>query len=237
MFSAHEQGVLLSDEKPDWFEAEFDIHVKKRNKTDRTRIAKELRNARAREKCGSISIASLAGKGVYVEKGITIDDESITQYGMVKREHRFKSQVFVVDDPAHVGDRTLWAAVLVGGVLMTQEVFRRGRGAIVKYASALATRRVIWASDAFKEKHAGIWAIVEGCHTEMGRASKFKFVAGEDQYLAAKKKALNKRERCSALNLIASKDLSTRPRRLFTTYEEALGIISELLDTSSILTA
>ena len=80
--------------------------------------------------------------------------------GLKVSEDRIGADAFLVNDASKPGDRTLWAAVLNGGVILSKDLVRTGMGPSRKYNRALKSRRNVWASTDFMEKNAVIAKII-----------------------------------------------------------------------------
>ena len=72
--------------------------------------------------------------------------------------------LFVVESlvPTSIKHKTLWAAMLVGGFVVTAEDFSRRSNsiAVVKYTAAVSFWRRVFITDAFKGKHAKLVAFM-----------------------------------------------------------------------------
>lgn len=92
-------------------------------------------------------------------------------------------QVFVVEDPANLGNRSLWAAVLQGAYVVTPGVMLHSKGAAVKYNAALKVKRKIWISGDFEHKRPAVTKVIRdsvASYAEGGLNACWKLIASED---------------------------------------------------------
>ena len=105
---------------------------------------------------------------------------------MLKAEHRFDADIFVVDKPTDPGVRTLWAAVLRGGrITVPSFLVEQQRGASIKYYPALKSKRQLWISGEFAAQHDVLTRVIRSC-IETYPDCKWKLIATEAFFLNAK---------------------------------------------------
>ena len=150
---AYCDGLLLPDEIDAGLQDAADKARADAVKSAHDRHVKELRAAR-RE---AVPLPSewFAQKLVFVEPGAADDDDAkaaIQTLRMTVASDRIHADVMLVVDLEDMSKRSLWAAVLKG-MYVTTLAGLRGRGAAVKYEAALASKRHVWISPAFRAKH------------------------------------------------------------------------------------
>ncbi len=103
----------------------------------------------------------LCGKRVYVDGrlvaavlGAGALDRTLADNAASAEPVREKAQCFLVPDLSSPGQRVLLNAGLSGGTLLSPKCVSVGAGPFVTYQRALAVRRKVWFSDAFKATHA-----------------------------------------------------------------------------------
>lgn len=78
---------------------------------------------------------------------------------------RAKATVHLVANPVKPGVRTLWAAVLSGGYLITAAALQpegQRRGPVLKYTAAFDSGRRFWVTKAFSARHPGLSSVFWG---------------------------------------------------------------------------
>jgi len=88
--------------------------------------------------------------------------ELLRKFSLTRVWDRHRADLFIVADLHGFSGRIRWAAILVGGTVCTLNAFLKEdgfAGAALSYKRALSTRRVVWCSTAFKEKHDEIFKI------------------------------------------------------------------------------
>ena len=124
------------------------VHEKRR-KRDKARIRHETKVLRL---AGGGKPVPLRGLSVFRDRACDVPADCFTRLGITASETRIGATAFLTEKPSQPGDRTLLAAVLKGGVVVSKEfLLNDGKGASIKYKSALTSRRNVWLSAKFKE--------------------------------------------------------------------------------------
>ena len=161
--NAYLQGQLTHDEIDEELVRKANAHkaaCEKKNKEYlRDHGRRERRSAGGRH----LTDDQLRGKAVYIEKSLRDDQgllRSIRSRGMHIVDGRMNSTIFVVSDPGSPGERILWRLVLAGGYAAVPGVFTEGRGMAVAYSPAVESKRSVWISPGFRERHEASSAII-----------------------------------------------------------------------------
>ncbi len=155
--------------------------------------AKDQQRATAHEKRkaildGSLPLFDMNRKKIFVDQACTgVDD--ISNLKIVRQDYQHTAEIFVVENLLDIGERNRWVLGLCGGWAVTPLYLRSGgmSGAVVKYMSAIATTRRIWASIGFVDDHPDLYnlidIIVNRCDSKwswvMGSAADFCNMAGD----------------------------------------------------------
>eukprot|EP00959_Pyramimonas_sp_CCMP1952_P260994 5457024-Pyramimonas_sp.AAC.1 len=104
--------------------------------------------------------------------------------------------VFIVTDPARPGDRIELAAVLKGGYVMSARLLLESNGPGIKYADTLHTRRKVWITPDFEERHKAFASILREAPVNAkatGAKVHMTFLKSDAEFDAAKSNAVTKK--------------------------------------------
>ena len=147
----------MVDDDDDFQEYKRTVHANRKAR-DKARIRHEDNTMKLAE--GGKPVA-LDGLKLFQDSACDkIPDSVIQCRGLKVSGDRIGADAFLVNDTRKPGDRTLWVAVLKGGVILSRDFVMKGMGASIKYKAALKSRRNVWVSTEFKEKHAAIVKII-----------------------------------------------------------------------------
>ena len=150
------QGILV-DESEEFQDYRRTVAAK-RSTRDKARIRAETNTLKLAE--GGKPVA-LHGLAMFQDRACNVPDSFIVGLGMTLSCNRIGADAFIAADPSQPGERTLLAAVLKGGVIVSKEfLMNNGKGASIKYKRALASRRNVWISERFKDTHAAAAKII-----------------------------------------------------------------------------
>ena len=97
---------------------------------------------------------------------------------------RASADMFIAEDPSSIGCRSTWVAVLKGSFVMTPAALNGdGRGAVLKYKSALGVRRMVHITSQFAEHHPEVTKILFDVSNSASPKSQWKFVASAEDRL------------------------------------------------------
>ena len=148
-----------------------------------------LNQAARKRKRERPTIKAMTGKSVYLSEGLAQDTVSklgplLVRNGMTRSYDRLKADIIAVSDLANIGQRNTWAAFLAGLLVCSPLTVETGgkKGPSIQFKSVRRLRRVVWASDEFKTKHAVIWNIISTL-TRAGVESKWQWFTDKGAFL------------------------------------------------------
>ena len=161
---AYLDNSLLADEIEEDLAANAAVEIKERMKRTKERAAKKKRVDNVMKPKTSLWM-ELQGKPCFIEESdIVAKDEiakAMAEWGCRRVDERKDARVFIAVDPSNPGMRTRWSAVMMGAWIVSDQVLvSRGEGAILKYRPAVAKRRKIFFTQAFKDKHPVVFKII-----------------------------------------------------------------------------
>lgn len=142
---------------------------------------------RARHGPAEVTI-DLRGKRIHIGVADVVKSTNLKavarRHGAAVVDQRVDAVLLVVDNVGAPGQRTLWAAVLIGATVMsTSRLLAAGQdGAYLTYRAAVGIRRWIWMSDDVKARHPAIAQIVVAA-AATGR-SLWRMVPSRAEFLA-----------------------------------------------------
>lgn len=117
---------------------------------------------------------ALDQKRVFVEPNVDICEprlrSAMRASGMERVADRLQADIFVVRNPAQVGQRTAWCCGMLGGMITTSEFILSGgrRGAAVAYSPGYRFRRTVFCTDRFRDSHPTVFEILQDTSRRRG---------------------------------------------------------------------
>lgn len=107
----------------------------------------------------------LPGKKVFIDIDIALDgvETRLAQLSASQVHTRLDADVILVADPAKPGGKNLWAACLLGQVLVSQRMFATGTGPAIHYKPAICSPTKLLFSPEFRQAHPRVTALLEIC--------------------------------------------------------------------------
>ena len=132
---------------------------------------REGRVKRAREKQNhAIAINAVVSRKTHTLQGATFffEESTIDLHKAVARhdgcsvvDDRLLASHFVVKDLRSPGMRVNWCAKLMGGNILPPSTLLKGKGPLIAFKPAYLTRRLIWVTSDFKERHQTAFEILK----------------------------------------------------------------------------
>ncbi len=203
-----EEGTALPEEVEE-FRVLWQEEQEKRRKTDHTRLVGKDRLARLDEGRGC-TIEDLQNKAIFVEDECKNDElmDRLKQYGASLSQTRVGATVYVVRDPSLPGNRVKLCACLKGGFVMTPALHQ---GAVVKFESALQTKRNVYFSAGFCFHHPTLVRIIDEICSSIPTCA-WKKIHEEDRYEELKSKAVQRKRALDVLGFSIQEEQQA-PRR------------------------
>ena len=116
------------------------------------------------------------GQAAFVEHAAWAND--LQSWSLGRAEQMLAADVMIMQNPGtqNPASKVLWVAVLCGLMCFSDTLLKTGSGSCVKYQAALGTKRLVYVTDLFKERHSAIFELVTSCHARLGRQSKWRFI-------------------------------------------------------------
>lgn len=95
-------------------------------------------------------------------------------------DDRLAASHFVVKDLRSPGMRVNWCAKLMGGNILPEVTILNGKGPIIAFKPAYLTRRLIWVTSDFQERHETAFEIVKKAIEQ--QSSKWKLLNTEEEF-------------------------------------------------------
>lgn len=134
-------------------QAAQELLARKRRAADRH--AKQ-RRVRAATMKAPFNVRAVQGKRCFIHGDIDSPGlrAMLSQKQCVVVANRPDADVFITGNPSLLGCRSTWTAVLKGSFVVTPAALKgNGRGAVIKYKSALSVRRLVHMTPQFRERH------------------------------------------------------------------------------------
>ena len=180
LVQAASEGLLLPDELSPELEAQSAAVEIAKAKKERARGRRNQRTLASLDAWTLPAAEIFQGKLAFLENAAWAPE--LHGRGMHVTADVAVANIFVVADPATEKlTRWRWSAVLRGGYCFTLSALTRRVGSCVKFKAALQTRRWLFVSRVFREKHAGVWAIIDAAAS--ADISKWKLIS-RAQFLA-----------------------------------------------------
>jgi hypothetical protein len=124
-------------------------------------------------------------------------------------DNRLDATVFMVNDVTDAGQRTSWAATLVGGSIVGTTFFENEESPVITKTKAIAVHKEIYISETARVNHPSIAETIKTATAMPG--SKWKLIASADAFVARYVQA-NKSHRGPNVIAILSREDSKEPR-------------------------
>ena len=122
---------------------------------------------------------------VVVAAGAAVLDGVLAELNATAEPMREHAHCFLMADVSSPGQRTLLNAALIGGSLVSLTCFATGSGPFVTYERALAVRRRVYFSAAFKATHAVLYHIMMvRAEDRSGLPVRWNVIAERDDFVA-----------------------------------------------------
>lgn len=210
--TAMREGVLLDDEiTTELLQASAEMKIRE-GKATQIREAKMRRlQSSMKEGCGP-SYAELEGAKTLVEGGLLVGDLSccLAKRKVSVTESWREANIITVSNPGRLGMRALWTAALQGLFVVTPAFWFDRGGAIVKYVGAMTERRArfVWVTQRFRERHAGIWKILQHFRDMQESSRRWRWLESKEEFKAQKRWAHSKGFNSKVLALLVSDECS-----------------------------
>ncbi len=203
MISFQDQTLLPAEEDDDLREKVAE-HEAKRRKRDAERLRAEARTE-ARTKGGKVNWDALAGKKAFLDAEGSDREQMFGKlrqtFGVEETETHSQADIFIVPDPAKIGGRIEWAAVLNGALVLTPKL---QEGAAVQFVAAVSVKRHVFFTDGFRAKHHAAAQICRAITRRPG--TKWKLVNSNEDYKSKKDRACAQSRRTTVLGLATTQE-------------------------------
>lgn len=155
------EGVLLPHEKTEDIARAAKEELEARKKRQQERKAKYRRTQAVTAKKQFPTLENMA----YTEcNGVELSDAvrgALARRRCTCAPTRMEANLYIADIVTNIGGRATWCAVLNGGTIVTPQAFIDQKGPILRYCAAKESRRVVFLSERFREKHSEVTKIFE----------------------------------------------------------------------------
>ncbi len=205
--------TLLPTEVDEDLQEHVAEHNAKRRKRDAERQRAEIRTD-ARTKGGKVNWGALAGKKAFVDAEVSDRDglcgKLRERFGVNPAEKHSEADIFIVPDPAKLGGRIEWAAVLNGALVLTPKL--QG-GPAVQFDAAVSVKRHVFFTEGFRAKHQAAAQICRAIIASR-RGANWKLINSHEAYKRKKDKACAASRRTTVLGLATNQEKEETPHRM-----------------------
>ena len=179
----------------------------KNDDADKARMQKAARIEKRSAPC-LISREILASLLMYLEDSARTHEiiNACVRTGMSVTEDRTRATAIVTTTPSQIGQRSMWTAVLKVCYVLAPDVLFEKQGACIKYHQATATRRRVWLSPQFEERHASLACIIRAAVESPG--SCWNMIPSKADFITAATTAIGRGRACEVPGVVAS----TKPK-------------------------
>lgn len=228
--TAMRDGVLLDDE--------ITAELEQANEQMKTREAKasQVREAKIRRLQSSMkdgrgpSYVELRGAKTFVEEGLPVADlrRCLEQRRVTIAASWREANVVTVSNAGRPGMRALWTAALQGLFIVTPAFWFDRGGAVVKYCGAMTDRRArhVWVSQCFKERHPGIWTILQHFGQMQECSRRWRWLLSKEEFLQQKRWANSRGCNSKVIALLHTDECSDPDQLLLLQAMESMAMIS-----------
>jgi len=155
---------------------------------------------------------------VYLDVGTNLPREWLATLARVEATVTNTSHaatLFVADNPrSPTSPITTLVASLVGSWVVSPSVFVEGRGPSVKYLAAITSKRLVWASPAFKQTYQMEWlSILEVANSHSN--SKWRFLVSSQEWAKARAIAESKKRPADVIALVGPLEMRDSLKHCF----------------------
>jgi hypothetical protein len=188
--------------------------IERRQTTERRRVADAQRLQNAWSKPARQHMAG--GACVFIESDIDVAQNTVhsalQKFKLTRTIDRTLADVFVVRSPAALGQRTMWACNMRGGIVCSLEYLVSGceRGVALGYKSQACAKRTAFATDSFRALHPVVDEMVRvtsGC-----QGNRWTWLATPAETTAAATKLKNSGRIAELIVLCSETEHKARPQ-------------------------
>ncbi len=134
--------------------------------------------------------------------------QCLRRRGVTRVHRRVDANMFITNSPGKLGIRDRCIAVLVGAYVCSPSVLLAGSGVAMLYKAAFASRRELWISPSFKDRHAAVCACISGARANF-RRPQISIMKEESRqaFVNQRARAVRAGKRTSVLALVAKTEL------------------------------
>jgi len=157
-------GALIDAEVNPNLEQKAVDEQRAREQRARERLAKANRVTRTTRR-KQLNTSIFDGQACFLLPGVDASKLQATLKSIKCRvaTDRLQAQLFIADDPVHIGCRAQWVAVMQGAYVVTGQALQNGQGAVLKYKAARNVKRSVFMTDQFKARHPEVTKILKQC--------------------------------------------------------------------------
>lgn len=158
---SYHNGHLLAHEITESVRTAAAEHAENTRKADRSWQVAEEKTHKLLTRGSTMSSQDLRGKRVYIDATLDTGDLRIAaaRAGLLRVSDRISAEVFLVPDPVNMSARVRYVAMLVGGYV-TNNLFESVHAVSLAFKPALAIRRTLYVSEAFRQGKPTIFGIM-----------------------------------------------------------------------------
>ena len=172
LVEAHLDGLLLPDEITASVKDMADKTIKNNRTLDKKRL-RTIKNNNEDQPQTKKDLKLERGSLAYIPGGAQAEPaaQALQQLGIriqIGGDVPVDACVFITTDPASPQEQVKWIAALRGGIIVSFDALLRPPGPFVKYQCAVASKEMIFITDAFKQKHPKLASLVEAVSQQPG---------------------------------------------------------------------